>query len=209
MDLLRHYRQVCLVAFEFSAPDGERPAPVCMVAREYFSNRLVRLFMDELRDRPPFPIDESTLFVAYFASAEIGCFLALGWDSPRRILDLWTEQRVRTNGRSGVKRGLLDTFEYYGLDSITAVEKTELRELAMGGALTLQPSGWRFSTIVKLMWTPWPACCPPCCLGSTCPAPCFAVGTWQRWRTWSLTASPSTRMPSVCCAEIGTLSRIG
>ena len=133
MDQLRHYRQVWLVDFEFSAPDGEQPTPVCLVAREYVSNRLVRLFADELQDRPPFPTDENTLFVAYFASAEIACFLALGWELPRRILDLWTEQRVHTNGRPGVKRGLLDTLEYFGLDSIAAVEKAELRQLAMRG----------------------------------------------------------------------------
>ena len=133
VDLLRHYRQVWLVDFEFSAPDGDRPTPVCLVARELNSNQLVRLLADELQDRPPFPTDETTLFVAYFASAEIGCFLALGWNLPRRVLDLWTEQRVGTNGRPGVKRGLLDTLEYHGLDSIAAVEKTELRELAMQG----------------------------------------------------------------------------
>ena len=90
VDLLRHYRQVWLVDFEFSAPDGERPTPVCLVARELNSNQLVRLFADELQYRPPFPTDETTLFGAYFASAEIGCFLALGWAVPRRILDLWT-----------------------------------------------------------------------------------------------------------------------
>ena len=90
-----------------------------------------------MQDRPPFPTDDNTLFVAYFASAEIGCFSALGWGVPSRILDLWTEQRVRTNGRAGVRRGLLDTLANYGLDSIAAVEKAELRELAMrGGSYT-------------------------------------------------------------------------
>ncbi len=127
-----NYRQVWLVDFEFSAPDGERPTVVCLVARELFSNRLIRLFANELTDRPPFPVDEKTLFVAYFASAEIGCFLALGWPVPVRILDLWTEQRTRTNG-TRARCGLLDTLHFYGLDSIAAVEKTELRELAMRG----------------------------------------------------------------------------
>lgn len=137
MDQLRHFKQVWLVDFEFSAPDGERQTPVCIVAREYFSNRLIRLFADELQDRPPFPTDENSLFIAFFASAEIGCFMALGWELPRRILDLWAEQRVHTNGRPGVRRGLLDTLAFYGLDSIAAVEKTELRELAMrGGSYT-------------------------------------------------------------------------
>lgn len=133
MDQLHTFREVWLVDFEFSAPKGERPRPACLVAREYYSNRLIRLFADELDDRPPFPIDANALFVAYFASAEIGCFRALGWDVPKRILDLWTEQRVRTNGRLGIKRGLLDTLAYYGLDAIAAVEKTEMRELAMRG----------------------------------------------------------------------------
>ena len=69
MDRLRHYQEVWLADFGFSAPDGERPTPVCLVAREYFSKRLVRLFADELQERPPFPIDDNALFVAYFASA--------------------------------------------------------------------------------------------------------------------------------------------
>jgi len=133
VEQLRQFRQVWLVDFEFSAPDGERPTPVCIVAWEYYSNRLIRWFADELGDRPPFPTDAETLFVAYFASAKIGCFLALGWEVPKRILDLWTEQRVRTNGRPGVKYSLLDTLAYFGLDSIGVVEKTELRELAMRG----------------------------------------------------------------------------
>ena len=133
MQSLLPFREVWLADFEFSAPDGERPTPVCLVAREYFSNRLIRLFADELQDRPPFPTDDQTLFVAYFSSAEIGCHLALNWDVPPRILDLWTEQRVRTNGRVDVRCGLLNTLSFYGLDAIAAVEKAELRELAIRG----------------------------------------------------------------------------
>jgi hypothetical protein len=49
-----------------------------MVARELGSNRLIRLWRDELGSRPPFPVDDDALFVAYFASAELGCFLELG-----------------------------------------------------------------------------------------------------------------------------------
>ena len=136
MGLLRQFRQVWAIDFEFSAPDGERPTPVCLVAREYFSNRLVRLFADDMRDQPPFPNDEDVLIVAYFSSAEIGCYLALGWDLPKRILDLWVEQRARTNGRVA-RCGLLDTLEFYGLDSIAGIQKIEMRELAMrGGSYT-------------------------------------------------------------------------
>jgi len=42
------YREVWLVDFEFSAPPGERPIPVCLVAREFRSGRTVRLWQDDL-----------------------------------------------------------------------------------------------------------------------------------------------------------------
>ena len=68
------YREVWLVDFEFSAPPGERPDPVCLVAREFRSGRTLRLWQDDLRGRrvPPYPIGSDVLFVAYFASAELG-----------------------------------------------------------------------------------------------------------------------------------------
>ena len=69
------------------------------------------------------------LFVAYYASAELGCYRVLGWEMPRRILDLFTEFRDRTNGLP-VPGGasLLGALTYFGLDSIGATEKRELQE---------------------------------------------------------------------------------
>jgi hypothetical protein len=92
------YRQIWLVDFEFVSKPGAIPVPVCMVARELISNRLIRLWQDELGAGPPFPINDDTLFVAYFATAELGCFLALGWPTPGRVLDLYAEFRNATNG---------------------------------------------------------------------------------------------------------------
>jgi hypothetical protein len=37
------------------------------------------------------------VFVAYYASAELGCFRALGWPMPANIIDLFVEFRDRTN----------------------------------------------------------------------------------------------------------------
>ena len=110
------------------------PVPVCMVARELISNRLVRLWQDELGAEPPFPINDDTLFVAYFASAELGCFLALGWPLPTRVLDLYTEFRNATNGiplPGG--RSYLSALSHHGISAITAEQKTEERALVMGG----------------------------------------------------------------------------
>jgi DNA polymerase-1 len=40
-DILKPYRQIWLVDFEFQAPTGECPEPHCMVAREFRSGDTV------------------------------------------------------------------------------------------------------------------------------------------------------------------------
>ena len=133
---LDSFSEVWLVDFEFSQPDGERPNPICMVAREYWSRRLVRVWQDELQalSRAPFAMAADSLFVAYFASAELGCFLALGWPMPARILDLYVEFRNSTNGLPvACGNGLLGALAHYGLDALEAVEKDSMRALAIRG----------------------------------------------------------------------------
>ena len=74
------------------------------------------------------------LFVAYYASAELGCFLALGWPMPARILDLFAEFRAATNGRrTPCGAGLLGAMVWHGLDGMAADEKDAMRALAMRG----------------------------------------------------------------------------
>jgi DNA polymerase-1 len=86
--------------FNFSAP-GEPPRVVCMVARELRSGRELRLWSDELLalDRAPFNTGPEAVLLAYYASAELGCFLELGWPLPTNVIDLYVEHRVETNGR--------------------------------------------------------------------------------------------------------------
>ncbi len=131
-----HFREVWAVDFEYMAPNGERPRPICVVARELGSNRLVRVWESELRQlsRPPYPVDAGCLFVAYYASAETGCHLALDWPVPANVLDLFTEFRNLTNGRPPTSgSGLLGALVHFGLDTMGAAEKTGMRELAMRG----------------------------------------------------------------------------
>lgn len=128
------FREIWAVDFEFIAEPGSRPDPVCMVARELLSGRLVRLWQDDLRrvERPPFAVDENNLYVACFASAELGCHLALGWPLPTRILDLFTEFRNLTNGLpTYAGESLLGAMTAYGLDSMAAAEKRAMRDLVL------------------------------------------------------------------------------
>lgn len=138
MDTLAAYREIWFVDFEFSQPPGERPIPICMVAREYRSGKLIRLWRDELEalPEPPFSINENSLFIAYYASAELGCFLALNWEMPARILDLCAEFKLFTSGLDvPCGRGLLGAMAYYGLPAIEAAEKASLQALAARGGV--------------------------------------------------------------------------
>ena len=111
------FHEVWVVDFEFNGGAGERPEPICLVAREMKSRRKVSLWRDQFGSAPPYSTDASALFVAYYASAEIGCHLALGWPVPTRVLDLFTEFRNRTNGLSTpAGAGLLGALAYFGLE---------------------------------------------------------------------------------------------
>ncbi len=138
MQTFNDFREIWLVDFEYKAPDGERPEPHCLVARELRSGRLIRLWKNEFGSKPPFPIDETTLFVSYNAVAELNCFRVLGWEMPKRVLDLYVEFRwylnkARKKGIKPVKHGLLNALAHFGLDSIGTVEKKEMRDLAIRG----------------------------------------------------------------------------
>jgi DNA polymerase I len=131
---LESFREIWAVDFEFVILDGERPKPICLVARELRTGRSIRLWHDQFGPRPPYALDAGSLFVAYYASAELGCHKVLGWPMPERILDLFTEFRDRTNGlHPPFGSGLLGALAYFGLDSIGTMEKTEMRDLILRG----------------------------------------------------------------------------
>src|SRR5262249_25375326 len=70
----------------------------------------------------------------YYASAELGCHLALGWPLPVRVLDLHAEFRRLTSGLTvPCGHGLLGALAAFGLDGIAAAEKDEMRRLALRG----------------------------------------------------------------------------
>jgi len=130
------FQEVWLVDYEFRALAGERPTPICMVAREWRTGQTLRFWRDELLTQrvPPYPLGPEALFVSYYASAELGCHLALNWPMPARILDLFAEFRCLTSGLAvPCGNGLLGAMAYHGLDCIESSEKETMRELALRG----------------------------------------------------------------------------
>jgi hypothetical protein len=133
------FNEAWLYDFEFRAEAGERPWPVCMVAREIHTGRELRLWRDDLLrlSRAPFNTGAEAVFVAYYASAELGCFLELGWPMPANILDLFAEHRVETNGgHATFGNGLIGALALRGLSHIDASEKEQMRNLVLNN------TGW-------------------------------------------------------------------
>ena len=130
------FKHVWLVDFEFSAPPGENPKPICLVAWDVVTGDKLRVWEDELTSLSKAPYDTSSdsLFVAFYASAEIGCHLSLGWELPVFVLDLFTEFRVKTNGNPpSCGSGLLGALIWHGIDAMDSTEKDSMRELAIRG----------------------------------------------------------------------------
>jgi DNA polymerase I len=126
--MLPAFREIVLVDFEFEVGQGERPVPVCLVAHELRSGRRFRLFQKQFGSAPPYAVGDDVLFVAYYASAELGCYRVLGWPMPTRVLDLFIEFRARTNGLpTPAGAGLLGAFTYFGIDGIGTIEKKQLQ----------------------------------------------------------------------------------
>lgn len=127
------FRAVWALDFEFRASPGQRPEVVCLCARELLTGTELRLWADEIA-ACPFDTDDDILFVGFFLSAEISCFKVLGWPTPTRLLDLYAEHRVVTNGQPLVAgNSLLGAMATFGLAAMAPAEKTRLRERILAG----------------------------------------------------------------------------
>jgi DNA polymerase-1 len=137
--LLEFTDGVFLIDFEFrpeNGREGNTPEAVCMVVKDYLSGVTRRYWEDELESRTsaPFSVERGALCVAYFASAEMDCFLKMGWQLPENLLDLYVEFRCLTNGTTPPNgAGLLGALLYFGLPTITAQQKDTMRDLVLRG----------------------------------------------------------------------------
>ena len=131
---------IWLIDFEFrpeGGVDGGNPEVVCLVAREYFSGQLLRFWQEDMAQMKsaPYPTGDHAITVAYYASAEMGAFLAQGWDLPVNVLDLFIVFRGLLNGlKLKFGFGLLGALSYFGIPSISHNEKDQGRSLALRGS---------------------------------------------------------------------------
>jgi DNA polymerase-1 len=138
------YRSVilCDTEFERGGVEGNLPRPVCVVAKDLVTGQEWRLRRGEFGAVPPFSTGPETLFVAYYASAEMTTFDVLNWPRPERILDLFTEFRNLTNGLpTAAGNSLIGALIHFGLETMGTEEKTAMRDFILRGPPWTE-NGW-------------------------------------------------------------------
>lgn len=137
IERLSSFNEIWCIDFEFyTKQDGDQPIPICLVAKEYRSGKLYRVWLDELTTivKPPYSIAKDSLIVAYYSTAEMLCHLAKYWELPINILDLYAEFRCLTSGlTTPCGYSLLGASAYFGLNGMDASEKESMRQLVMKG----------------------------------------------------------------------------
>jgi len=122
--------------------EGDALTPLCLVAKEMRSNRLVRLWQDELGRFPPYSLDSDTLVIAYANSAEFGFHLARNWGQPACSIDAYVEFRHHTNDGSiesgDREKGFYSiggALRYFGEDGVDTAHKKDMRDRILQGPL--------------------------------------------------------------------------
>ena len=114
-----------------------------MCYREVISGAEVKLHGDDMRNlkRSPIPTNPEHLFVPYYGSAELGCYLALGWDFPEAIFDVYVAFVMAMYGRLSREqmrekgwRSLVGAVSFVTGEQNAFPEKKAMRELAIRGA---------------------------------------------------------------------------
>ena len=120
--------------------EGDLPTPLCLVALEMRTGRIVRLWQDELGPFAPYRLDGGALITGYMLTAEFGFHIARSWGQPARALDAYIEFRHYTNDGS-VKSGdrekgfysLGGALRYFCEDVIDTAHKKEMRDRIIKG----------------------------------------------------------------------------
>lgn len=142
------FREIWVVDFEYypgtgtanGGREGDQATPLCLVALEMRSGRIVRQWRDEFGPFPPYRLDGNALFISYLLSADLGCHAALGWGQPACALDPYVEFRHYTNDgtlKSGDRdRGFYSlggALRYFCEDGIDTAHKTDMRDRIIRG----------------------------------------------------------------------------
>jgi hypothetical protein len=121
------YRRIVCPDTEFRT-NGDPHRTWCLCGVELRSGQELKLWLDGRSVLPPFPLDDSTLIVAFVAGAEIASMRAYGWPVPARIFDLFQEFRLVSNtGQRSDPHSLEAAAAYYGISMMEHAAKKHMQ----------------------------------------------------------------------------------
>jgi len=120
--------------------DGDAPTPLCLVALELRSGRIVRLWQHEFGPFPPYRLDADAIVFGYMLSAEFGTHIARGWGRPACALDAYIEFRHYVNDGAAKAKdrdkgfySLAGALRYFLEDEIDTAHKKDMRDRIIAG----------------------------------------------------------------------------
>ena len=133
--LLRRFKQIWAVDFEFIAKPGEHPDALCLCANELRTGQSIRMWEDQLGAAPPYRTDDGAALVCFSAMAECACQLSLGWRLPKNVIDLSPMFRCYINGRTppAEGKGLIGALSHFGLETVGGKYKEAMRRRILQG----------------------------------------------------------------------------
>lgn len=121
------YRHIVCVDTEFRT-GGDPHRGWCLCGVELRSGREFKVWLDGRSVLPPFPLDDSALFVAFVAGAEVATTFAYGWPVPARIFDAFQEFRLVSNtGQRSDPHSLEAAAAYYGFTMMDHAAKKHMQ----------------------------------------------------------------------------------
>lgn len=134
LHFLGSFDHAWVIDFEYNAPDGECPTPLCGVGYCVKTHE-TRVWRSDLPGSPmPYTTGPRDLVICYNATAEGSCILALGWPWPTHTLDLLPcYQMIRNRFQSSIPHpSLIEAAAYFDITAMDKITKEKWRSLALG-----------------------------------------------------------------------------
>ena len=127
------FDNIWIVDYEFYGSPNPQ-IPICYVAKNLLTNEIIPHWITGDETKPEYSVDDKTLFVGYYTSAEMGCHIPLNFEIPLYIIDMFVEFRCFTNGKYlSNGRNLIGACLHYGLPSTGLSYKENMRDRILRG----------------------------------------------------------------------------
>lgn len=147
------YRRIVVCDTEFFQPPGHPPKMHCWAAKVVGdSGHILSGPPDKLKEYVSWLTDPETLWVFFYACADISAILYAGYPAPTNVLDLFAEYRCLTNStHKSPRAGLLQVMEAYGLkDAPLAENEAEYKKgMQVLAGTTPYLTGMEFEVLVS------------------------------------------------------------